>query len=62
MSFLKIKNVLSYYYFDIPILRRGAMHVVFMSVNLAKLAIVFQGNIFIFGNKRRTAYELNIKK
>ena len=62
MPFLKIKNVLSYYYFDIPILRRGAMQVVFMSVNLAKLAIVFQGNIFIFGNKRRTAYELNIKK
>ena len=38
------------------------MQVVFMSVNLAKLANVFQGNVFIFGNKRRTAYELSIKK
>ena len=62
MPFLKIKNVLSYYYFNIPIPRRGAMQVVFMSVNLAKLANVFQGNVFIFGNKRRTAYELSIKK
>ena len=51
MPFLKIKNVLSYYYFNIPILRRGAMQAVFMSVNLAKLANVFQGNVFILETK-----------
>ena len=44
MPFLKIKNVFSYYYFDTSILRSGAMQVVFMSVNLVKLANVFQCN------------------
>ena len=62
MPFLKIKNVFSYYYFDTSILRSGAMQVVFMSVNLVKLANVFQCNAFVFGNKRRTAYKINIAK
>ena len=44
MPFLKIKNVFSYYYFDTSILRSGAMQVVFMSVNLVKLANAFQCN------------------
>ena len=33
-----------------------------MSVNLVELANVLQCNIFIFENKRRTGYDINIEK
>ena len=49
-----------------PILRSTLMQVVFIneykSCQISILKNVFQCNVFIFENKRRTGYDINIAK
>ena len=64
VPFIKIKNVSIYFWFWIYLYLEVVLHkwCLSMSVNLVKLANVFQCNVFISENKRRTGYDINIAK